>query len=44
MPAVRAAGLSTIVPVIVLERSTEDIALAAAEGASVLPGSPFLSV
>lgn len=44
VPGVRAAGLSTIVPVIVLERSPEDIALAAAEGASVLPGSPFLSV
>jgi glucose-specific phosphotransferase system IIA component len=42
--AVRAAGLSTVVPVVVLERASEDVRVVAAEGDHLLPGAPLLSV
>lgn len=42
--AVRAAGRPTVVPVIVLERSGDDVSVLVAEGADVLPGAPLLAV
>ncbi len=41
MPAIRAAGLASVVPVVVLERSADDVSLHAAEGAEITPGTPF---
>ncbi|MEV7757605.1 PTS glucose transporter subunit IIA [Microbacterium sp. NPDC089180] len=44
VPAIRAAGLASVVPVVVLERSADDVSLHAAEGAEITPGTPLLSV
>jgi len=44
VPSVRAAGLSTVVPVVVLERPADQVSSLAADGAAVLPGAPLLSV
>lgn len=44
VPAIRAAGLSSIVPVVVLERSADEIAVLPSEGAAILPGAPLLSI
>ena len=44
VPAIRAAGLSSVVPVVVLERSADDLTVLAPPGAAVLPGAPLLSL
>ncbi|WP_295823680.1 PTS glucose transporter subunit IIA [uncultured Microbacterium sp.] len=44
VPAIRAAGLSSVVPVVVLERSADEVAVLPAEGSGILPGAPLLSV
>lgn len=44
VPAIRAAGLSSVVPVVVLERAADALTVIPAEGASVLPGASLLSV
>jgi PTS system glucose-specific IIA component len=44
VPAILAAGHSSVVPVIVLERSPEDVRVLVDEGAALLPGVPLLSV
>jgi glucose-specific phosphotransferase system IIA component len=44
VPAIRAAGLSSVVPVVVLERSADEVTVVGAEGADVLPGARLLSV
>ncbi|MFJ4038438.1 PTS glucose transporter subunit IIA [Microbacterium sp. NPDC090007] len=44
VPAVRAAGLATVVPVVVLERPAADVTVLAAEGDAIAPGAPLLSV
>ncbi|WP_270354142.1 hypothetical protein [Microbacterium testaceum] len=40
----RAAGRATIAPVVVLERSSEDVTVLAALDAGIRPGLPLLSV
>lgn len=42
--AVRATGLATVVPVVVLERSPDDVRVDASEGEHLLPGAPLLSL
>ena len=44
VPAIRAAGLSSVVPVVVLERSADEVTVVGAEGAEILPGARLLSV
>jgi glucose-specific phosphotransferase system IIA component len=44
VPTIRAAGLSSVVPVVVLERSADEVTVVGAEGADVLPGAPLLTV
>ncbi len=44
VPAVRAAGRATVAPVVVLERSSDDVTVLAALDADIRPGSPLLSV
>lgn len=44
VPAVRAAGRATIAPVVMLERSSEDVTVLAALDAGIRPGLPLLSV
>lgn len=44
VPAIRAAGLSSVVPVVVLERSADEVARLAADGVEIVPGAPLLSV
>ncbi len=44
VPAIQAAGLSSVVPVVVLERSADDLTVLAPQGAAVLPGAPLLSL
>ncbi len=44
VPAIRAAGLSSIVPVVVLERSADELTVVPAEGAAIRPGAPLLSI
>ncbi|KQR23342.1 PTS sugar transporter subunit IIA [Microbacterium sp. Leaf151] len=44
VPAIRAAGLSSVVSVVVLERSADEVTVVGAEGADVLPGARLLSV
>lgn len=44
VPAIRAAGLSGVVPVVVLVRSADDVSLLSAEGSRIAPGAPLLSV
>ncbi|WP_205822795.1 PTS sugar transporter subunit IIA [Microbacterium hydrothermale] len=44
VPAIRAAGLPSVVPVVVLERSADEVALLAADGAEIVPGAPLLSI
>lgn len=44
VPAIRAAGLSSVVPVVVLERTADDLTVLPVEGAAILPGASLLSV
>ncbi|WP_285136058.1 PTS glucose transporter subunit IIA [Microbacterium sp. lyk4-40-TSB-66] len=44
VPAIRAAGLSSVVPVVVLERSADEVTVVGAEGAKILTGARLLSV
>ncbi|QHC58173.1 PTS glucose transporter subunit IIA [Rathayibacter sp. VKM Ac-2760] len=43
VPAILAAGLSAVVPVVVLERPAEAVAVLVADGAALQPGTALLS-
>lgn len=44
VPAIRAAGFASIVPVVILERPADTLVVLPAEGDDVLPGTPLLTV